>query len=112
MAVSWELLVRLTPDLDTVYLGVCPTTRCHHFCGNDVTGCIQVCKMHQGWFSGLGNAHNKERYNLECSWMSSVLHNCNPVVFSLLWEGTDPLLFIENKSSLRGKSPLHSRLPP
>ena len=24
----WELLVRLTPHLDTVYLRVCPTTRC------------------------------------------------------------------------------------
>ena len=50
MAVSWEPLVQLTPNLDTVYLGMCPTTRWCHFHGNDIigvwTGVQNVPRMH------------------------------------------------------------------
>ena len=60
--------VQLTPHLDTVYLGVCSSTRWHHFCGNDIMGCVQVHDRYPGWFSVLENTHNKERYNLECSY--------------------------------------------
>ena len=40
MDVSRELLVRLTPLLDTVYLRVCPTTMWCHFYSDDVMACI------------------------------------------------------------------------
>ena len=90
MSISLEPLVRFTSFLDTIYLRVYPTTKWHCFCSNDVTGCTWECKMHPGWFSGLENTHNKDRYNLE--WFLSVfldvqcLAYCNPVVFSLLCE--------------------------
>ena len=53
-------------------------------------GCTQECEMYPGWFSGLENTHNKERYNLE--WFLSVFLDvqcpayCNPVLFFLLCE--------------------------
>ena len=52
MAVSREPSVQFTSFLDTVYLRICPTTRLCCFHGNDVTGCVWVCKMYQGLFSG------------------------------------------------------------
>ena len=55
---------------------VCPTTRWHCFCANDVMGCVQVHEMHPGSFSGLKNTKNKERYNLECV---DVLPECSYV---------------------------------
>ena len=51
--ISQELLVQFTTNLDSVYMRVCPTTKWHHFNSSDVMGCIQVHKMHPGWFSGL-----------------------------------------------------------
>ena len=68
MSISLEPLVQFTSFLVTVYLRVCPTTRWHCFHGNDIMGCTWEHKMHLGWFSGLENTHNKERYNLECSY--------------------------------------------
>ena len=62
MAVSQEPLVRLTPNLDTVYLRVCPTTREHHFCGDDVTGVHRVHKTYPGCIFWQ---KSKERYNLD-----------------------------------------------
>ena len=50
MAVSWELLVQLTPDLDTVYLRVCPTTRWHHFHDNESWGAYGCVKCIVGVF--------------------------------------------------------------
>ena len=90
MSISLEPSVQFTSFLDTIFLRVCPTTRWHHFHGDDVMGCTQEHEMHPGWFSGLENTHNKERYNLE--WFLSVFLDvqcpayCNLVVFSLLCE--------------------------
>ena len=99
--------------LDTIYLRVCPTTRWHHLCGDDVTA---VCTGAQNISRVCFLAENKERYNLE--WFLSVFLDvqcpayCNPVVFSLLWcEKIDLLLFIENKISLRQESFIPA-LPP
>ena len=49
MSISLEPSVRFTSFLDTVYLRVCPTTRWHCFCSNDITGCAQEHKMHWGY---------------------------------------------------------------
>ena len=75
MAVFREPLIQLTPNLDTVYLRVCPTTRWCCFHSNYVTGCIRVHEMHLGCFSGLKSTKNKERYSLE--WVD-VLPECYP----------------------------------
>ena len=72
MAVSWEPLIQLTLNLDTVYLRVCPTTRWCHFCGDDVTGvCTDAQNIPQVHFL----VENKERYNLafECVLPESLL---------------------------------------
>ena len=45
MLISLELLVRLTSNLDKMYMRVCPTTRWHCFCTNDVTGVSRGTKM-------------------------------------------------------------------
>ena len=60
MAISWEPLVRLTPNLDTVYLKVCCITRWHCFYGDDVTWCIKVHEMHPGCFFGLKSTKTRK----------------------------------------------------
>ena len=51
-------------------------------------GCTLVCKMHWGWFSdrktGKDTTWSVPIVFWSDFWMSSVLHDCNPVVFSLL----------------------------
>ena len=68
MSISLEPLVWFTSFLDTVYLRVCPTTKWCCFCSSDIMGCIWEHKMYLGWFSGLENTYNKERYSLVCSY--------------------------------------------
>ena len=44
VAVSWEPLVQFTSEFDTMYLGVCPTTRCIVFMAMmswGVYGCVK-----------------------------------------------------------------------
>ena len=93
----WYKNINISGTVSPIYfifghniLGGGPTTRWHHFHSDDVTACTWEHEMHPGWFSGLENTHNKERYNLE--WFLSVFLDvqcpayCNPVVFSLLCE--------------------------
>ena len=59
MSISLEPSVRFTSVLDTIYLRVCPTTRWHRFCSDDVTG------VHTGAQNVSGIrflVENKERY--------------------------------------------------
>ena len=51
--ISQEPLVQFTSNLDSVWVRVCPTIRWHCFYGDDIMGCIQVCKVHTRCFSGL-----------------------------------------------------------
>ena len=92
MLISQEPSVWFTSNLDRVYMRVCPTTRWHCFCHNDITGCVQVCKMHPRCFPGR---KNKERYNLGCSycvpkWFPGVF----PLVGLLKWMSSSYKQFI------------------
>ena len=85
MSISRELLVQFTSFLDTIYLRVCPTTRCIIFAAMMSWGCAWVHEMYQGYIFWQ---KTKKDTTWSDSWMSSVLHNCsdcNPVVFSLLF---------------------------
>ena len=63
MSISLEPSVQFTSFLDTIYLRVCPTTRWHHFCSDDIMG---VCMGVQNVSGVRFLVENKERYNLEC----------------------------------------------
>ena len=90
-------------------------TQCSWECAMTSQGAYRCVKHTQGAFSG--RKQGKIQPGVfpivfwSVSWMSSVLHDCNPVVFSLHCEKAESLMFTENKSSLRGSS-LHQWLPP
>ena len=81
MSISQELLVRFTSNLDSVYMRVCPTTRCCCFYSDDFMGVHTGAPKCIGWFSGKKALKPSKDTTWSDSWMSSVLHNCSPVVF-------------------------------
>ena len=64
---------------------VCPTTRWHHICADDITGCIWVCKMHPRWFSD-----RKTRKDTTWSVPIVFLSGLNVYISSLQCEKIDP----------------------
>ena len=119
MAVSRGTVSLIASEFDTVYLRVCPTTRWHCFCSDDVTGCAYRCaKCTQDMFSG-------RKTRKDTTWSVPIVFpgcpvSCITVIQWYFIHNILPLMgetmFIEtqvlgSKSSLRGSS-LHQWLPP
>ena len=89
MLISQEPSVQFTLNFDSVYMRVCPTTRWHNFCSNDIVGCVWVCEMHPRCIFLAEKAEKQGKIQpgvfLSVSWSVSLgcpfLHNCKPVVF-------------------------------
>ena len=112
VSISLEPSVQFTSFLDTIYLRVCPTTRWHHFYGDNVTGYVHRCaKCIGGTFSGRNQGKIQPGVIPECfpgCPVSSII-----VVTVIQWYflllSCEETVFKENKSSLRSRSSLRDR---